>query len=240
LRRARSSNAHALAAFLEDPARPPETLRYHELQGFLFAVVSAPEMVRPAEWVPEVFGGSEAGFETLEEAQAILPELMALYNAVNGPVASGRAALPADCRFRRDVLSNLDDAAPVSLWPRGFLRGHQWLEESWHESVPEALDQEFAMMLMILSFFANRRLAESYVKELRRSDFVETATMFRRAFALALAEYARLGRTIETVMRDNAARTEPSASRAKVGRNDPCPCGSGRKYKKCCGPSSAH
>jgi preprotein translocase subunit SecA len=23
--------------------------------------------------------------------------------------------------------------------------------------------------------------------------------------------------------------------RAKVGRNDPCPCGSGKKYKKCCG-----
>ena len=22
--------------------------------------------------------------------------------------------------------------------------------------------------------------------------------------------------------------------RAKVGRNDPCPCGSGKKYKKCC------
>ena len=22
---------------------------------------------------------------------------------------------------------------------------------------------------------------------------------------------------------------------AKVGRNDPCPCGSGKKYKKCCG-----
>ena len=26
-----------------------------------------------------------------------------------------------------------------------------------------------------------------------------------------------------------------SASRKKVGRNDPCPCGSGKKYKKCCG-----
>ncbi|WP_394697314.1 SEC-C metal-binding domain-containing protein [Pseudoxanthomonas japonensis] len=22
----------------------------------------------------------------------------------------------------------------------------------------------------------------------------------------------------------------------KIGRNDPCPCGSGRKWKKCCGP----
>lgn len=28
----------------------------------------------------------------------------------------------------------------------------------------------------------------------------------------------------------------PQAIRSeKIGRNDPCPCGSGRKYKKCCG-----
>jgi SWIM/SEC-C metal-binding protein len=24
----------------------------------------------------------------------------------------------------------------------------------------------------------------------------------------------------------------------KIGRNDPCPCGSGRKYKKCCGANN--
>ncbi len=24
----------------------------------------------------------------------------------------------------------------------------------------------------------------------------------------------------------------------KVGRNDPCPCGSGKKFKKCCGGAS--
>jgi preprotein translocase subunit SecA len=24
-------------------------------------------------------------------------------------------------------------------------------------------------------------------------------------------------------------------AKKKVGRNDPCPCGSGKKYKKCCG-----
>ncbi len=32
------------------------------------------------------------------------------------------------------------------------------------------------------------------------------------------------------VARKPIVRTEP-----KVGRNDPCPCGSGKKYKKCCG-----
>jgi preprotein translocase subunit SecA len=33
-----------------------------------------------------------------------------------------------------------------------------------------------------------------------------------------------------------AART-PAKAAAKVGRNDPCPCGSGKKYKKCHGAS---
>jgi hypothetical protein len=32
-------------------------------------------------------------------------------------------------------------------------------------------------------------------------------------------------------------RTSKMAVSAKVGRNDPCPCGSGRKYKVCCGKS---
>ena len=27
---------------------------------------------------------------------------------------------------------------------------------------------------------------------------------------------------------------------SKVGRNDPCPCGSGKKYKKCCGKTKTH
>ncbi|MBL9218469.1 MAG: SEC-C domain-containing protein [Opitutaceae bacterium] len=33
------------------------------------------------------------------------------------------------------------------------------------------------------------------------------------------------------------ARLDPQPHRAppKIGRNDPCPCGSGKKYKKCCG-----
>jgi preprotein translocase subunit SecA len=30
-------------------------------------------------------------------------------------------------------------------------------------------------------------------------------------------------------------RPQPFVREPKIGRNDPCPCGSGRKYKKCCG-----
>jgi preprotein translocase subunit SecA len=35
---------------------------------------------------------------------------------------------------------------------------------------------------------------------------------------------------------DGAAPKKPVQRKGqKVGRNDPCPCGSGKKYKKCCG-----
>lgn len=35
------------------------------------------------------------------------------------------------------------------------------------------------------------------------------------------------------------APVEPARKTHAVGRNDACPCGSGRKYKKCCGKSAA-
>ena len=34
---------------------------------------------------------------------------------------------------------------------------------------------------------------------------------------------------------DGTVKKEPKKAGKKVGRNDPCPCGSGKKYKKCCG-----
>jgi len=34
---------------------------------------------------------------------------------------------------------------------------------------------------------------------------------------------------------DKVSKKQPKKKEAKVGRNDPCPCGSGKKYKQCCG-----
>ena len=34
---------------------------------------------------------------------------------------------------------------------------------------------------------------------------------------------------------DGSTENTPRKVTKKVGRNDPCPCGSGKKYKKCCG-----
>ena len=34
---------------------------------------------------------------------------------------------------------------------------------------------------------------------------------------------------------DNSATNKPKVNKSKIGRNDPCTCGSGKKYKNCCG-----
>jgi preprotein translocase subunit SecA len=42
-------------------------------------------------------------------------------------------------------------------------------------------------------------------------------------------------RKVKDVTPSKKKRTKKATPEIKVGRNDPCPCGSGKKYKKCCG-----
>ena len=121
----------SLQAFLAQPARPAGTLTYHELQGFIFAVVSAPELIQPSDWLPIIFNDQDPRYATLEEANAILGQLMSLYNEMNMAVLEQRVALPADCHVRPRVLENLLETAPLAQWSRGFSAGHEWLEELW-------------------------------------------------------------------------------------------------------------
>jgi uncharacterized protein len=231
----RRASVDSLRAFLEQPARPAGTLTYHELQGFLFAVVNAPELVRPSEWLPLIFNEQEARYSTLEEANTILGQIMTLYNDINAAILEERVVLPDDCRLRPQVLDNLEDSAPLARWSRGFLLGHEWLEELWNVELPGDLDEELGAVLMTLSFFSSRTLAEAFHQETaaKTASLEEFAESILGLFPDALAEYAHFGRSVLGGVGGTAV---PAPTRvSKTGRNDPCPCGSGKKFKKCCG-----
>ena len=51
----------------------------------------------------------------------------------------------------------------------------------------------------------------------------------------AAAQVVSNNRTVQT--NQQAART-PVRAGEKIGRNSPCPCGSGKKYKNCCGQNA--
>lgn len=228
--------AALLKPYLSAPERPENTLRYEELMGFLYAVAACPERVEPDEWLPVVFGGEgrlELDGAGDEEAVAAI---FTLYNDVDAQMQEDAAALPADCEPLEEPLANFGPAAPLGRWANGFLLGATWLSESWDALLPEEWDEEFGVCAMALSFFANRELADSYLKEVeqeRPQTLEYLAQSVLDVLPEAVQSYAEMGRAIGNAV--DEMREEHPAKAVKIGRNEPCPCGSGKKYKKCCG-----
>ena len=228
-------NPGALRAFLEHPSRPAGTLTYHELQGFLFTVVSAPEAIPASEWIPIIFAGEDVDYASVDEANEVLGQIMVLSNTINTAVLDPPTLLPADCPLRDDVLANFEDEAPIAQWSRGFLRGHQWLEQLW-EDLPEEIAEELDATLMALGFFSSRHMAEDFHAEDTSSEqsFEAMADAIHRVVPAAVAQYAHMGRSIAEVLAEPDWEEPERTDHAKIARNEPCPCGSGKKYKNCC------
>ena len=67
------------------------------------------------------------------------------------------------------------------------------------------------------------------------------AETVRRLFSVRLRKDEEVKRervakaTVENVGGDGTTPKKQPRKVTKIGRNDPCPCGSGKKYKNCCG-----
>ncbi len=197
-----------LREFLVSPQRPDGTLCFQELQGFLFAVSSCPEMVQPSDWLPIISDDEDIGFNDQSEAQRILSLIMTLFNQVNSAVLDRSDQMPPGCDVQSDIDANFEEDAAISQWSRGFMLGHDWLADVWDECVPESLDGECGSSAVVLSFFGSRKLAEAYYAEStttprhRKPDksFTEFAELVQELFPAALSSYAHLGRTISEVI----------------------------------------
>jgi uncharacterized protein len=157
---------------------------------------------------------------------------MEIYNEINTEIIKDEVRLPEDCRFQDDLLSNLDKDAPVSQWARGFMFGHTWLKESWDGLLPEEYEGDLGAFFLVLATFASREVAENCAADAADEGVTLTsiARGSRKEFQFAMTHYARLGRAIHQALAEI-----PPEEVERVDRNDPCPCGSGKKFKKCCG-----
>ena len=68
-------------------------------------------------------------------------------------------------------------------------------------------------------------------------DYLKNTGRYPGAGVWAACSEALGGRFAALIRDDGSVRGETFRKKVSdVGRNDPCPCGSGKKYKKCCGP----
>jgi len=65
----------------------------------------------------------------------------------------------------------------------------------------------------------------------------ETIIVHMAAGLIGAYRYFRQSREVNAA---TAFKSDPRRTASKVGRNEPCPCGSGKKYKKCCGGATVN
>ncbi len=216
-----------------------DALSWPETAGFLFAVQACPDFVMPSEWT-EIAQG-EAVFDDMDVARDVTEARMALMNWISDCIHKGQPAIPLDCRPDPDPMRILDTDNDFSRWCRGLCQGHFWLQKTWDEVLKADSEDEHShgMALTLFMFFDRRAMAETVVEEIGRDSgsnvltIEHLASKFHALIDQAAVEYASIG--LKHRQMPGAPDIQAPVSSVKIGRNKPCPCGSGKKFKKCCG-----
>lgn len=202
-----------------------------EFDGFCAGLIVCPDMIMPSEWLPIVWGDGDASFEALDELEAATTLIMRHYNDV---VAS---LMPQHIDY--GPLYDEDKRTGEILWESwacGFERAMRLRMDAW-EQIVESSDAEarssVTMMLTLYDIAEGKSdLPKKSIKELTQQapDLIPN-------MVLALNDWTKGLETPSALPPFMKAANTPKAPipGKKVGRNEPCPCGSGRKYKRCCG-----
>ena len=223
-----------LETLLDDPALS-EAMRLDEIQGFLCAALSGPQAIPEENWLVDVLGSedalaSEAGREATELLRAFAVALEAELAAGEPPVL---LLYPKE--------DNEDSPSDYLPWCQAYLAGVDAAEEDWFETLGEEeaeddedirdeityLDERL-FPLMVLTGEAEAAAREHGEEWPEDEELAQANNDCEEDLPQAVTDIYRFWlakRGTQTIRRD-----EP-----KVGRNDPCPCGSGKKFKQCCG-----
>jgi uncharacterized protein len=196
-----------------------------ELDGFLTGVAIGPGLIRPSEWMPLVWGSEAPAFADLDEANAILGALMVRYNEILGEIADDALA-PIFWTGRDGTIIAAD-------WAQGFLQAIKLRADAWEPLFASNRDGKFLLPILSLCRDKNGQSLLGLAPE--AND--RLAAQLIPNCVMAIAAYWRREGPKQMSVKP-ASHGELHRARPKVGRNDPCPCGSGKKCKKCCGQAA--
>ncbi len=230
------------------------TLSPEAADGYLTACLIGPQVVRPNAYLEEIFGQDEllGGFEApsahVERIVALLLRRAAEIVERTGLLPHEIEAAGGDARVFEPLLSDARAAEhvwPIQLNEEGDRLGH-WAGKDWSEGFlmalrkdplwePMVADPETAqwlspMVLMNCGFNPDTdpTVAAASAQPYGRQD---TDLMAGLGQCVWLIRQHWDDQNVGEFGNGNGM----PASSTKVGRNEPCPCGSGKKYKKCCG-----
>jgi uncharacterized protein len=136
------------------------------------------------------------------------------------------------------LLEQADGVAHGNDWAQGFMRGVSLREESWRALFHD--EETFGLMVPILALFHEHdedpemRPDKEPIDAERRDKLIVGAA----ASVMSIYRYFAADRRMNADV--NAMRASSRRPHPKIGRNEPCPCGSGKKNKRCCWNATVH
>ncbi len=200
---------------------PAKNLCLEEADGLLTALAAGPVRVPASEYIAEILlaEGETAALDSAEHKALVVDLLTRHHDATERDLASGKAPRPW-------IYGGVSDLRGV-LWARGYLHGIALRPAEWEPLKHERQRTSALIAPMIMLMPDSRQGGASALTPDRR------ATLLGALPEIALATKAHWQGRWHPLF-NAAAQRAP-----KVGRNDPCPCGSGKKYKRCCGAVAA-
>lgn len=211
------------------------------LDGFTAALVVAPRQAPPEEYLPVLLGEAGLGvftsdaertvFQThfarrrheIERALATPVDNLADPKAYAPLILDWQALLAEMPKAEAEALKKEGLPAYGELWAAGFLLAVEHWEADW--ALPaDSKDEQFVDACLDPFYTLTTPRAEWTPEEKKLSRDAHVANAIWAVYDLR-----------EFWLDRGMGPREPIRKAPEPGRNDPCPCGSGKKYKKCCG-----
>ena len=200
------------------------------MDGFMHAIAVGPTTLHPKQWLPKIWGTQEMmpPMDSIEHLNHILGLVMRHFNSII-------AGLESDPRQISPCWSTMtyegderkyDDAEG---WAYGFVQGMRLCWNDWQPLLSTAQGQAWFRPIALLG-------EDDFGED--QDELTKTPAM-RAELALQIPQAVLdmhdhwLPLRLAVYDRGVAKSMQP-----KVGRNEPCPCGSGKKFKKCCGAAA--
>lgn len=246
---------------LQQKSSPDQTCAFERILGFLSGVAITPGGLMPSQWLQPLLDFNGIVFRDTDGARRFMDQLMPLFNRVNDVRLSKQNL----CPFDLSEVSDLDRVQLQAMaWGTGLhdalkLRPDIWVPEK-HEvrHVPPQMVAEAEHALVFMWALAEPRSIPDIIPDplpfqrnylsrmpgwndemLKEEWDEELMEMFQLMclgrLAATTETLQRYARAYDTGTRAGSAKPAVVPAQPRIGRNDPCPCGSGMKYKKCCG-----
>ena len=209
-------------------------MNLEQMDGFLSALICCPDLVPPSEYLPESLGGDmvlEDDFFAKPILEDFLSQIMRHWNDIVDNLNSGEVYLPLLLEDEHGITYGND-------WANGFLRGMELRKEYWADLID---DEEHGGSLVPIFALAHENSPDPAMRPYNEpvsAELRETLIMGTAAGVNEIYHYFEAQRLLGKDLLGTTATFRRSMP--KIGRNEPCPCRSGKKFKHCCGKTTLH